>query len=301
MLITRDQRTWGVATAIAAAALSAAYVVDVSRSAHGPSGGSWPGLGFGVLGTACMVVAGLLSARKPLRTWRLGSAQTWMRAHIWLGLLAVPCIWFHSGFALGGALTTVLMVVFYIVIGSGLVGLLLQQIVPAAMTQAVPLETVHAQIATVRERLATDAYELAASMTGEIAEAEAERRRLAASEELVRQQPAYWKQVARLRAAEAPAPEAGEVRDFYVGAIRPYLLGGAVSGERPDFRALMLRAPAEWRPRLERLQGLCEEARQLAHQQRLHRLLHGWLFVHVPLSMVLFVLVAIHVVAALRY
>jgi Fe-S-cluster-containing dehydrogenase component len=43
----------------------------------------------------------LLSARKRVRTWRIGSAQAWMRVHIWLGLIAVPCIWFHSGFALG--------------------------------------------------------------------------------------------------------------------------------------------------------------------------------------------------------
>ena len=63
----------------------------------------------------------------------------------------------------------------------------------------------------------------------------------------------------------------------------------------------MLGAPEEWRPRLDRLRGLCDEARQLAVQQRLHRLLHTWLFVHAPLSLALFVLVAVHIVFALRY
>ena len=301
MLINRDHRGWAGATVLGAAVLSAAYAVYVATAPHGPSGGSWAGLAFGILGTACMVVAGLLSARKVVRTRRLGSAQAWMRAHLWLGLLAVPCIWFHSAFALGGMLTTVIMVLFYVVIASGLLGLLLQQLVPGAMTRQVPLETVRGQIDSVLARLATDAYELVASIAGPIDEAADERARLAAEEELVKQQPAYWKRVARQHQAEAPLPEAAEVRDFYLAAIRPFLLGSRRAGGAPDFRPLLLRAPEEWRPKLERLQGFCEEARQLAVQQRLHRVLHGWLFVHAPLSLALFVLVAFHIAFALRY
>jgi hypothetical protein len=300
MLINRDQRSWAAGSVLAGAALWAAYAVYAAAALHGPSGGSWPGLGFAALGTACMLAAGLLSARKLVRTRRVGSAQAWMRAHLWLGLLAVPCIWFHAGFAVGGALTMVLMGVFHLVIVSGLIGLLLQQFVPAVMTRAVALETVGAQIGTVCARLATDAYEVVASIAGEMPEAGEERARLAAADELVRRQPADWKQVTRLRAAEAPPPEAAPLKDLYLRAIRPYLASGGRDAE-PDLRAVLLRAPADWRPRLERLQGLCEEARQLALQQRLHAVLHGWLFIHAPLSLALFVLLALHAVYALRY
>ena len=46
---------------------------------------------------------------KPFRTARwLGSAQTWMKAHIWLGLLTVPLVLLHSGGQFGGTLTTLL-------------------------------------------------------------------------------------------------------------------------------------------------------------------------------------------------
>jgi hypothetical protein len=301
MLINRDHRGWAGATLLGAALLGAAYAVSVANAPHGPSGGSRAGLAFGILGTTCMVVAALLSARKLVRTRRLGSAQAWMRAHLWLGLLAVPCIWFHSGFALGGRLTTVIMTLFYVVIASGLVGVLLQHVVPAAMTRQVPLETVRGQIDTVVERLATDAYELVASIAGPIDAAADERARLAAEEELVKRRPAEWKRVARQRPAEAPPPEAAEVRELYLTTIRPYLLGSRRPGAAPDVRPLLLRAPEEWRPKLERLQGLCEEARQLAVQQRLHRVLHGWLFIHAPLSLALFVLVAFHIAFALRY
>ena len=43
------------------------------------------------------------------------------------------------------------------------------------------------------------------------------------------------------------------------------------------------------------------ERRDLAVQRRLHHWLHGWLFVHVPLTAALLVLLAAHAVLALRY
>ena len=297
MLINRDHRSWIVGTAVATAGLAAGYAVYVADRPVGASGGSWPGLAFGIVGTTCMVLAGLLSLRKRVRTWRLGSAQTWMRMHIWLGLLAVPCIWFHSGFALGGALTTAIMWLFYIVVGSGVVGLLLQQTVPATMTRRVPLETIHGQIDHVVAGLAADAYELVASMAGAISEATDEQQRLAAEAAL----PAgSWKAVPRLKPADPPLRGSDELKAFYLAEIRPYLRGPR-RGAPADLRDIMLRAPQEWRPRLDRLRGVCEEARQLAVQQRLHSLLHAWLFVHAPLSIALFVLVAVHIVFALRY
>jgi hypothetical protein len=300
MLITADHRRWMAATAGSAALLTAGYVVYLRSAPFGPSGGSWPGLGFGMLGTACMLVAALLSARKRVRTWRLGAAQTWMRAHLWLGLLAVPCIWFHSGFALGGLLTTVIMALFYIIIASGVVGVILQQALPATMTRRVRVETVLGQIDYVLDGLAVDAYELVASIAGPIADAVEEQRRLTAEDEKARQQAGYWKAVARQRPAVAPAAAAENVRAAYLAQVRPYLRGGGRDAV-PDLRPLLLAAPDEWRVKLDRLQGLCDEARQLALQRRLHGWLHGWLFVHAPLSLALFVLVAAHIVFALRY
>jgi hypothetical protein len=49
------------------------------------------------------------------------------------------------------------------------------------------------------------------------------------------------------------------------------------------------------------LEVMCEERRQLARQRRLHRWLHGWLLVHVPLSYALLLLSAVHAFQSLRY
>ena len=54
-------------------------------------------------------------------------------------------------------------------------------------------------------------------------------------------------------------------------------------------------------PTLHELEAICEERWQLAQQKRLHHLLHGWLFVHVPLSAALLLLSVAHAVIALRY
>ena len=298
MLINADHRSWLVGTVVVGALLTAGYVASVRATPYGASGGSWPGLGFGVLGTACMALAGLLSARKAVRTWRIGSAQQWMRMHVWLGLLAVPCIWFHSGFAFGGALTTALMVLFYVVIASGVLGLALQQFVPALMTRRVPLETVLGQMDQVIDGLALDAYEAVASIVGSIPEAAAEQQRLEA--EIAASQSGSWKAVARQRPVDPPLPRSDDIKAVYLSAVRPYL-AGAGRGTPPDLRPLLLASPEEWRPKLDRLQGICEEVRQLTVQRRLHAWLHTWLFVHAPLSLALFVLVAVHIVVALRY
>jgi hypothetical protein len=300
MLLNSDQRSWITVTLVFTAVASLAYASYVASSPYGPSGGSWPGLFFGILGTIFMVLAGLLAARKKVRTWRIGSAQVWMRMHIWLSLMAVPCIWFHSGFHLGGGLTTLLMILFYIVIASGIVGLILQQFLPATMTQRVPLETIHFQIEHVASGLAADAYEQVASVTGPIAEAAEEQERLRGEEEIVKLRPGYWKTVARLRPAETPAPEANDLKAFYLSSVRPYVRGIG-KGPLPDFQALLRRAPEEWLSRVEKLQAICEEVRQLAVQKRLHALLHNWLFFHAPVSFAMFVLAGFHAVLALSY
>jgi len=300
--LNRDHRGWLVFTILATIAGAVSYRMYVAASPYGASGGSWPGLVYGILGTLAMVLAGLLAARKKVRTWRIGPARAWMQLHIWLGVLAVPLILFHAGFRLGGALTTTLMILFAVVTLSGIFGLVLQQYLPNVMTERVPLETVIGQMEHVREGLVTDAYELVASVAGVIPEAAEEQARLAAEQAALQGRPGYWKAVARKPPATEPAPEAALLKDVYLREVRPYLLRDLRARTTPpDIRTLVVRTPEDWRPKLERLAAICEESYQLAVQRRLHDLLHGWLFVHAPLSFALFVLAAFHIVMALKY
>ena len=67
------------------------------------------------------------------------------------------------------------------------------------------------------------------------------------------------------------------------------------------FRELRTALPPLLHPTVSELEATCEERRQLRDQKRLHHWLHGWLLVHVPLSLALLLLGAAHAIIALRY
>ena len=127
------------------------------------------GILFGIAGFAMMLYAGLLGARKKVRIWRVGRAQTWMRGHLWLGTLSLPVIVFHAGFTFGGGLTFVLMWLFVIVVASGLLGAhYLQHTMPRPLLREVPMETIYEQIEHVRTQLLEEADTVVAEACGKL-------------------------------------------------------------------------------------------------------------------------------------
>jgi len=118
-------------------------------------------------------------------------------------------------------------------------------------------------------------------------------------------------------AAVAPAAEiillseseGAPLRKFYVEEMRPFLEQPKLRGRRlaDDARAasvfvsLRTLLPAAAHNTLSDLEDICGEARQLLRQERLHRWLHGWLLLHIQLSLALILLGVVHAVMALRY
>ena len=160
MRIDGSHRRWAGATMGALFIAATVYVLFAVRTPEGPRGGSALGLTFGIAGYAMMLYAGLLGARKKVPVWRIGRAQTWMRGHLWLGLLSFPMILFHGGFAYRGPLTALLMLLLVIVILSGIAGAALQHYLPRMMTAEIPMETIYEEIPHVRAQLREEADEL---------------------------------------------------------------------------------------------------------------------------------------------
>src|SRR4051794_19000656 len=127
---------------------------------HHTVGGTPLGLWFGSISLAIFVFAILLSLRKKIPLWRVGTVQRWLRAHIWLTILTIPLVILHSGFRLGGPMTTLLMVLYAIVMVSGFYGLFLQHIMPRLMKERLPAETVFEQIPHIRSQLAVAAEKM---------------------------------------------------------------------------------------------------------------------------------------------
>jgi hypothetical protein len=59
--------------------------------------------------------------------------------------------------------------------------------------------------------------------------------------------------------------------------------------------------PADAHEATKRLEAICEEERQMRRQALLHHWLHGWLMLHIPLSLALLLLGCAHAIVALRY
>ncbi len=288
MRIDRTHRPWAIATIVLAIASTTAYMIYALETPGGPRGGTAMGLTFGIAGYALMLYAGLLGARKQVPTWRLGRAQTWMRGHLWLGLLSLLLVLFHAGFHFRGPLTLIMMLLFFIVIGSGILGAAIQHYVPSLMTSRVPLETIYEEIPHVRSQLREEADQLAVAICGPLDGPVEESSSVA---------------------VEIEYDDRMRFREVYLQKVRPYLdhpesataeLADPLrSGETFDALRRLLSPPVHGV--LDDLENICEEEQQLSLQIRIYRWLHAWLLVHVPLSIALLVLGAVHAVVALRY
>src|SRR5438309_4592327 len=133
-------------------------------SEHHRVGGTPLGLIFGTIALSIFVFAALLGVRKKIVLWRIGTVQRWLRAHIWLTLLTIPLVILHSGFRLGGPMTTLIVVLYIIVMVSGIYGLILQHYMPAIMMEQLPAESVYEQIPHIRAQLVAAAIKMRDSL-----------------------------------------------------------------------------------------------------------------------------------------
>jgi hypothetical protein len=163
---------------------------------------------------------------------------------------------------------------------------------PRVMTREVTMETIYEEIGHVRAQLLEEAEELIANAT-----AVPEKAAAAGSPDIA---PV---------AAVATTDEAAPLRHFFDAELKPFLdkpeargsaLGDAAQA-RSAFVHLRTLVPPAFHTAIDDLENICEEERQLTLQSQLHLWLHGWLLLHIPLSLALLLLGAVHAVMALRY
>jgi hypothetical protein len=291
------------------------YAVEASRGQRWPGGSSRPGLVFGIAAGGIIVFELMLWPRKRLRTWRVGRAQTWLRAHIWLGLLSVPLVVLHSGLDLGGHLSAVLSVTFLIVIASGIWGLALQQYLPRYMLDRVPSETVYWEI----ESIAAQNYETAAQVVLAVCGPTRGPGRSESPTPPAESHVAIpsYRAIGRTRGTVVqtyvptePVANSEVLRNAFKDSIEPYLQRGGLRSSNVlanevkaarffnDLRVRLDKA-AHWA--VDEIEELVGQRRQFDLQVRIHHWLHGWLLIHAPLSIMLLTLLLVHIYVALKY
>jgi hypothetical protein len=186
----------------------------------------------------------------------------------------------------------VLMTLLIVVVASGVFGAALQHYMPRVMTREVTMETIYEEIENVRAQLREEAEALFTQATAEAAKAAAAGGAGSTATPVVVRE-----------------DEAAPLRNFFEQELRPFLdspeaRGHALADQaqsRSAFVQLRTLVPPALHTTLEDLESICEEERQLTMQSRLHLWLHGWLLLHIPLSLALILLGAVHAVMALRY
>jgi hypothetical protein len=290
--IDHTHKSWLVASLAILGAAALLYAVARAPASRASMGGTAAGVAFGTLGFAFMIFAALLGARKKVPVWRVGRAQTWMRGHLWLGLLSLPLILFHSGFRYGHGLTALLMTLLIVVVASGVFGAALQHYLPSVITREVTMETIYEEMDHVRAQLREEAEQLVAGAAKENAVAAA-----------------AGSSGSTAATTTVSEDEAAPLRSFFEQQMAPFLAHPRARGmaladaarAHNAFSQLRTLVPPALHETIEDLENICEEQRQLSRQAQLHLWLHGWLLLHIPLSLALLLLGAVHAVMALRY
>jgi len=312
----RLHRPWALLALVATVAIGGWYGAAAVRAQAWPGGATLPCFTFGVGGGLIIIFELLFWWRKKVRVWRIGRAQTWLRAHIWLGLLTVPALVCHSGFRFGGPLSTVLMALLFVVVASGIWGLAMQQFLPSRVLEQVPAETIYSQIDTVVTQLYQEAEELVTAVCAEDVDGEpvaATMGEAAASGPMVigalRSAGSVQGRVLLTRARPAPVPGSEVLSHVFSGTIAPFLRAGSrlhspltsTTAAGAFFEELRTRVQPAARPVVDALEDVCDQRRQLDRQARMQFWLQNWLWVHLPLSAALGILMVVHIFVALKY
>jgi hypothetical protein len=125
----------------------------------------------------------------------------------------------------------------------------------------------------------------------------------------VRSRGSFRGKVVHPTAAPTAVRNAGELLRAFDETVYPYLVGGAAALAKLSNRAncgawfFALRESVDEAAHatVDELEQLCEQRRQFDEQRRMHRLLHGWITIHLAVSVALIALLVAHVIGALRY
>ncbi len=274
---------WTIPAALAGVAV---YVIWVRHHSEGMTGGSTPGLWFGLLGFGCM---GWTFAMLPCRRRRekngkaSGPRSIWLRGHLWIALLGTVFILCHTGFCqggtrLGGRLESVLMLVFFLTLLTGFAGLGLQHFLPRGFLKDGPHEVPLCQLPHLCRNSVRQADDLADAIGEHLA---------------------------------GSATSKNEFTRLYLEQVLPFLrdpwpvrtpLFETENG--PIFsleNVLELRDRKRQKVQLDGLRALCQDRDRLLRQQWRHWKLHGWLLVHVPLAIVLLFLGLVHAFVSMYF
>lgn len=273
MILRSRRATRWLLVALALLAFLVGSYVRYAGSVPLVHGGTVWGVTYGVLATFLVLLLTAFGLRKRAYRSTWGTLDGWLQAHIYLGLLSAVVVVLHAGFRFRDRVATSAAVALFAVVATGFVGARLYAALPRRLTRVESNLTVD-EISNELNRL-TQAME-----------------RLSAS-----RSPLFARIARDLLKASRPGRLAGWRLLWGHG-------GGEPEPER-DREPLLQQLPEDEREPMRQVLMLYRQHRELhlrlRYQQRYKNLLDAWLYLHVPLTVVLIVLIAVHVAAVFYF
>lgn len=258
---------------LSTAICAAAYVYNLFTSPI-DAGNFW-GLTYGSCATFFMTGVALYGIRRRKIKFAtkhgLGSARKWLQFHLYGGGLFLMLVFMHSGFGIpNGALYLWLWLLSIWVTASGILGLVLQQWIPKILSSGLAIEVVYERIPELTRKIRKNAAALVEGCS----------------------QP---------------------VKDFYVKRIatsikRPTLkliyffdITGGIQRRVQQFDFLKKVLCEDELKKFKELELMYKSKLELDAHYTLQKVLRIWLVTHLPVSIILLVLVAIHLFAVWYY
>jgi hypothetical protein len=254
--------------AFALFALLAVSYYQYSRTEPFTHGGSTMGLIYGLAALALILLLLYYGIRKRAYRSRFGKLENWLQSHIYLGLLTLFVVLAHSGFRFEDKIATTLLIIIAVVIASGAFGAVLYKMLPRALTE-VESNLSNSQMSDQLNQLGRAMARLASEKSEPF-------QRI--YNRLERSVSPKWLAGWRLLIAGSRTGKLGD-QPREIAAV----LNLIPEPEQNDLRQLLV---------LSRQQK--ELYIRLLAQQRYKNLLDFWLYLHLPLSVAMIVLIAAH-------
>src|SRR6476646_5667608 len=238
-----------------------------------PHGGSRWGLIYGTIGFFLCFLLAFFGIRKRWYRSTFGTVEQWMQSHIYLGILVLVILIYHTGGRFHDKVAVATLVLVAIVVSSGVLGAILYVTVPRLLTEVESNLTV--------DEISEQLNQLAKQMARIASKRSAPFQRI--YNQLIREDAPGWLAGWRLL-----------FRRMRRGTKRTAdwtnLLALVEKDEQEEIRQLLVVS----RQRKELLI-------RLIYQQRYKNVLEFWLYIHIPFTILLLVFAIVHVAAAFYY
>src|SRR5436305_10788491 len=133
MPIARSGVLWRRIFFLLLIASTASFIYYIQREF--PYGGSRFGLAYGSIGFFLCFLLAFFGIRKRWYRSTFGTLEQWMQSHIYLGVLSLVVLVFHSGGRFNDAVAVTTLILVAIVVFSGIFGAILYVTVPRLLTE----------------------------------------------------------------------------------------------------------------------------------------------------------------------